>query len=65
MTKFYDKGLGNWRLDVLEAGVGVDDEEGAEDGVGEGVQGAGRKGSDGEGNEACGDNSGGWMLALA
>lgn len=40
MTKFYDKGLGNWRLDVLEAGVGVDDEEGAEDGVGEGGSGS-------------------------
>src|SRR5690242_17181639 len=46
----------------LEADVRVDDQEGAEDGVGDGVQRAGGEGGDCEGNEAGGDDSGGVLV---
>ena len=44
-----------WR-DVLEADVRVQDQQGAQDGVGDGVQRAGSKGSNGEGHEASSDD---------
>lgn len=41
----------------LEAEVGVDEQEGAQDGVGGGVERAGGEGSDGQGHDAGGDEA--------
>lgn len=41
------------KRDILEADVRVDEEGGAEEGVGGGVQRAGGKGSDGQGDEGA------------
>lgn len=46
---------------VLKANVGVDNEESAEDSIGNGVQGAGSEGSNGQGNEACRDDPESWI----
>lgn len=42
---------------LLETNVGVSNQEGAEDGVHDGVEGAGGEGSDAEGDEADADSS--------
>jgi hypothetical protein len=46
-----------WREALLESDVGVGDDQRAQDGVHDGVEGAGGEGSDGERDEADTDGS--------
>lgn len=48
---------GSGEKGLLESDVGVSDDQRAQDGVHDGVEGAGGERSDGEGNEADGDQS--------
>lgn len=51
-----DRGAGG--MDVLEADVGVDDKEGTESSVHDGVEGAGGERSDGQRDQTGGDDAG-------
>lgn len=45
------------RLDILETNVGVEDQQGTEDGIHDRVQGAGSEGSDGQRDQSDRDES--------
>lgn len=50
---------------LLETNVGVSNQKGAEDGVHDGVEGAGGEGGDGEGDQANADSSVGASISMA